>query len=76
MSKLEDLKIREVEALSEFQEHISLILADMDGYREFVDKKEQKQLQKCYEYLDNLWEQIEEVISNICDADSREVNKL
>lgn len=39
MKNLEQIKVMEVEALNEFQEHIGLVLADMDIYREYLDKK-------------------------------------
>lgn len=71
MKKLEKIKLLEVEALSEFQEHIGLVLADMEEYGEYIDNKERKNYQKCYDYLDNLWEKIEEVIAKLCDADER-----
>ena len=58
MKNLEQIKVMEVEALNEFQEHIGLVLADMDIYREYLDKKEYKHFQKCYDYLDTLWEKI------------------
>ena len=64
MKNLEQIKVMEVEALNEFQEHIGLVLADMDIYREYLDKKEYKHFQKCYDYLDTLWEKIEETIVN------------
>lgn len=75
MKKIEEIKLKEIEALSDFQDHIGLLLSDIDDFRVFVDKKEQKQLQRCYEYLDSLWERIEKVICDICDADERK-NKL
>ena len=71
MKNLEQIKVMEVEALNEFQEHIGLVLADMDIYREYLDKKEYKHFQKCYDYLDTLWKKIEETIVKLCDADER-----
>lgn len=71
MKNLEQIKVMEVEVLNEFQEHIGLVLADMDIYREYLDKKEYKHFQKCYDYLDTLWEKIEDTIVKLCDADER-----
>lgn len=71
MKNLEEIKLMEIDALSEFQEHISLVLADMDIYREYLDRKEYKHFQKCYDYLDSLWEKIENIIVKLVDADER-----
>ena len=74
MKNLERIKVMEIEALSDFQEHISLVLSDMDIYREYLDRKEFKNFQRCYDYLDILWEKIEETILKLCDADERSKN--
>ena len=66
MKKLEELKMLEVEA-----EHISLVLTDMDSFKEYLDPKEFRNFQKCYDYLDTLWEKIEDSIVQLCDADER-----
>lgn len=71
MKNLEDIKLKEIEAMSEFQEHIGVLLDDMDAFREYLDKKEFKNFQKCYEYLNTLWEKIEDSIVQLCDADER-----
>lgn len=71
MKKIEELKMLEVEAMSEFQEHIGLVLTDMDSFKEYLDSKEFKNFQKCYDYLDTLWEKIEDSIVQLCDADER-----
>ena len=52
MKKIEELKMLEVEAMSEFQEHISLVLTDMDSFKEYLDPKEFRNFQKCYDYAD------------------------
>ena len=72
---VEKIKLMEVEALSEFQEHISNVLVDLDVYRQYVSKKRLKELNRCYDYLDTLWESIEDTICKICDADEREGKK-
>lgn len=71
MKNLEEIKLMEIDALNEFQEHIGLVLSDMDIYREYLNRKEFKNFQRCYDYLDILWEKIEETIVKICDADER-----
>jgi len=71
MKKIEELKMLEVEAMSEFQEHIGLVLTDMDSFKEYLDSKEFRNFQKCYDYLDTLWEKIEDSIVQLCDADER-----
>ena len=72
MKKNEEIRLKEIEALSEFEEHIEVVLKDMEIYREHLNKRELKKLEKCYDYLDNLWEQIEDTISTIISADDRE----
>lgn len=71
MKKLEEIKLMEIDALSEFQDHIGLVLSDMDDYSEYLDKKEFKNFHKCYNYLTMLWEKIEDTIVKLCDADER-----
>ena len=71
MKNIEEIKLLEVEALGDFEEHIGVVLSDMDSFREYLDKKEMKKFNKCYNYLDELWEKVEEIIRNICDADER-----
>ena len=71
MKKLEELKMLEVEAMSEFQEHISLVLTDMDSFKEYLDPKEFRNFQKCYDYLDTIKKKIEDSIVQLCDADER-----
>lgn len=71
MKNIEQIRIMEIEALNEFQEHISNVLVDLDVYREYVSKKRLKELNRCYKYLDTLWESIEDTICQICDADER-----
>lgn len=71
MNKLEEIKLMEIDALSEFQDHIGLVLSDMDDYLEYLDKKEYKNFKKCYNYLTILWEKIEDTIVKLCDADGR-----
>ena len=71
MKNIEEIKLMEIEALSEFEDHIGLVLADMDIYREYLDRKEYKHFQSCYDYLDNLWEKIEDIIAKLTDADER-----
>lgn len=71
MKKIEELKMLEVEAMNEFQEHIGVVLTDMDSFREYLDSKEFKNFQKFYDYLNTLWEKIEDSIVQLCDADER-----
>ena len=56
MKNIEEIKLMEIEALSDFEDHIGTVLSDMDIFRE---------------YLDNLWEKVEDIIAKISDADER-----
>lgn len=69
MKNIEEIKIMEIEALSDFEDHIGIVLSDMDAFKEYLDKKDLKKFNKCYDYLDNLWEKIEEIIAYLSDAD-------
>ena len=71
MKRLDQIKNLEVEALTEFQEHIGNVLSDLEIYREYVGKKRLKKLNKCYDYLDTLWESIEDTICQILDKKER-----
>ena len=71
MKNIEEIKLMEIEALSDFEDHIGIVLSDMDIFREYLEKKDLKKFNKCYDYLDNLWEKIEDMIAKLSDADER-----
>ena len=71
MKNIEEIKLMEIEALSDFEDHIGVVLSDMDIFREYLEKKDLKRFNKCYDYLDNLWEKIEDMIAKLSDADER-----
>ena len=71
MKRLKEIKIQEVESLSEFQEHIGTLLNDMDTFITYIDVSNFRKFQKCYNYLDFLWGEIEEYINKIMSADDR-----
>lgn len=71
MKNIEEIKLMEIEALSDFEDHIGVVLSDMDIFREYLEKKNLKKFNKCYDYLDNLWEKIEDMIAKLSDADER-----
>ena len=71
MKKIEEIRLMEIEALSDFEDHIGIVLSDMDVFREYLENKELKKFNKCYDYLDNLWEKIESMIAKLSDADER-----
>lgn len=75
MKNIEKIKLMEIEALSEVENHIGTLLEDLDVFRDYLNKKEVKKLDKCYRYLDNLWEKIENMIAQISDADERNRDK-
>lgn len=75
MKNIEEIKLMEIEALSEVEDHIGALLEDLDVFRDYLNKKELKKLDKCYRYLDNLWEKIENMIAQISDADERNRDK-
>lgn len=75
MKNIEEIKLMEIEALSEVENHIGTLLEDLDVFRDYLNKKEVKKLDKCYRYLDNLWEKIENMIAQISDADERNRDK-
>ena len=59
MKNIEEIKLMEIEALSDFEDHIGVVLSDMDIFREYLEKKDLKKFNKCYDYLDNLWEKVQ-----------------
>ena len=71
MKNIEEIKLMEIEALSDFEDHIGVVLSDMAIFREYLEKKDLKKFNKCYDYLDNLWEKIEDMIAKLSDADER-----
>lgn len=75
MKNIEEIKLMEIETLSEVEDHIGALLEDLDVFRDYLNKKEVKKLDKCYRYLDNLWEKIENMIAQISDADERNRDK-
>lgn len=71
MSKFEDLKLAEVEALGNFCEQIEEILRGMDEYRLFLDKKDIRKYNKTYQNLVYFWEQLQDRLIYLWDADER-----
>lgn len=74
MSKMKNLTIAEIEALSDFCDQISEVLNSMDEYRIHLDKNERKSLDKTYKGLVNLWENIQNKLIYFWNTDEREEN--
>ena len=58
-SKFEDLKIAEVEALSDFSDQIGELMKSMDQYRVFGDKEDLRKFNKTYKNLSYFWDKIQ-----------------
>jgi len=71
LSKLEKLKISEVDALSDFSDLIGEIMKSMDDFRIFVDKEDLRKFDKTYKYLDYFWNKIQNQLIYLWDADER-----
>lgn len=75
MKNIEEIKLMEIEALSDFEDHIGTLRLIWIFLGEYLDKKDLKKFNKCYDYLDNLWEKVEDIIAKISDADERNRDK-
>ncbi len=74
MKKIEEIKLMEVDALKEMTEHIEIVLGDLDVYKEYLNKKEYRNVKKCRKYLEIIWDLFENKIIDLFDADDR-INK-
>lgn len=72
MSKMKNLTIAEVEALSDFSDQISEVLNSMEEYRVHLDKTERRSLDKTYKGLVNLWENIQNKLIYFWNTDERD----
>lgn len=72
MSKMKNLTIAEVEALSDFSDQISEVLNSMEEYRVHLDKTERRSLDKTYKGLVNLWENIQNKLIYLWNTDERD----
>ena len=70
-SKFENLKIAEVEALSEFCDQIGELMEKMDEYRPFLNKKDIWKFNKTYKNLGYFWESFQDRLIYLWDADER-----
>ena len=70
-SKFEDLKIAEVEALSDFSDQIGELMKSMDEYRVFVDKEDLRKFNKTCKNLSYFWDKIQNQLIYLWDADER-----
>ena len=70
-SKFEDLKIAEVEALSDFSDQIGELMKSMEEYRVFVDKEDLRKFNKTYKNLSYFWDKIQNKLIYLWDADER-----
>ena len=70
-SKFENLKIAEVEALSDFSDQIGELMKSMDEYRVFVDKEDLRKFNKTYKNLSYVWDKIQNQLIYLWDADER-----
>ena len=74
-NKFENLKIAEVEALSEFSDQIGELMKSMDDYRIFMDSEDIRKYDKTYKNLGYFWDKIQTQLIYLFDADEREGNK-
>ena len=70
-SKFENLKIAEVEALSDFSDQIGELMKSMDQYRVFADKEDLRKFNKTYKNLSYFWDKIQNQLIYLWDADER-----
>ena len=70
-SKFENLKIAEVEALSDFSDQIGELMKSMDEYRVFLDKEDLRKFDKTYKNLSYFWDKIQNQLIYLWDADER-----
>ena len=71
-SKFENLKLAEVDALSDFCDLIGEVMKGMDEYRVYLNKNDVRRFNKTYKNLGYFWESIQDRLMNIWDADNRE----
>lgn len=74
-SKFENLKLAEVEALSDFSDQIGELMKSMDDYRVFLDSDDIRRFDKTYKNLGYFWDKIQNQLIYLFDADEREGNK-
>lgn len=71
MSKINELKLCEADALGKFSDDLEIIISEMDELYFYIDKKEKKKYEQTYRYLVYLWEQIQNILIELIDADRR-----
>lgn len=71
MRKIEEIKHLEVDALQEITDHLEIVMNDIEIYQEYLSKKDKKVAEKCRKQISRFWEQIENKIIDIFDADDR-----
>ena len=74
-NKFENLKIAEVEALSNFSDQIGELMKSMDDYRVFLDREDLRKFNKTYKNLGYFWDKIQNQLIYLWDADEREGNR-
>jgi len=74
MKKINKITLYKIEALGDFQDHIGLVMKDLDEYDEYIPKNKRKKYRKCYETLSEIWQVIETNIEELCDGDKRFLN--
>ena len=74
-NKFENLKIAEVEALSDFSDQIGELMKSMDDYRIFLDREDLRKFNKTYKNLGYFWDKIQNQLVYLWDADEREGNR-
>lgn len=74
-NKFENLKIAEVEALSNFSDQIGELMKSMDDYRIFLDREDLRKFNKTYKNLGYFWDKIQNQLIYLWDADEREGNR-
>ena len=70
-SKFENLKIAEVEALSDFCDQIGELMKSMDEYKVFLDKNDLRKYNKTYKNLGYFWDKLQDRLIYPWDADER-----
>ena len=74
-NKFENLKIAEVEALSDFSDQIGELMKSMDDCRVFLDREDLRKFNKTYKNLGYFWDKIQNQLIYLWDADEREGNR-
>lgn len=71
MKNYKELKLQELEELGVFLGHIEQVLADMETYEEYLDKKDKRKFLRCHKELYDVWNKIQNKIIYLSDADER-----